>query len=70
MLSMAVSLDEYVITSFLSGPGNATLPVEIAGMIKKSFTPELNALATLMLLTSVLLALGAVWLQHRGPKKA
>lgn len=66
LLSLAVSLDEYVIASFLAGPGDATLPVEIAGRIRKSFTPELNALAVLMLLASVLLAILAAVLQHRG----
>ena len=66
LLSVAVSMDEYVVSSFLSGPGTATVPVEVAGMIRKTFTPEINALATLLLLLSVLLALAALLLQRRG----
>ena len=66
LLSIAVSLDEYVIASFLSGPGTATLPVEVAGMIRKTFTPGINALATLILALSVLLGLAALLLQRRG----
>jgi spermidine/putrescine transport system permease protein len=66
LLSVAVSLDEYVISSFLSGPGTATVPVEVAGMIKKTFTPEINALATLLILLSVALALAALLLGRRG----
>jgi spermidine/putrescine transport system permease protein len=64
LLSVAVSMDEYVISSFLSGPGTATVPVEVAGMIRKTFTPEINALATLLLVLSVLLALAALLLQR------
>ena len=66
LLSIAVSLDEYVIASFLSGPGTATVPVEVAGMIRRTFTPEVNALATLLLAVSVLLALAALLLGRRG----
>lgn len=66
LLSLAVSLDEYVIAGFLSGPGSATVPVEVAAMIRRSFTPEINALASLMLLLSVLLALAALLLWRRG----
>jgi len=66
LLSLAVSLDEYVIASFLSGPGTATVPVETAGMIRRTFTPEINALATLLLVIPVILALAALLLWRRG----
>lgn len=68
LLSLAVSLDEYVIASFLSGPGTATVPVEVAGMIRRTFTPEVNALATLLLAVSVLLALAALLLWRKGAR--
>ena len=67
LLSIAVSLDEYVVSSFLSGPGTATVPVEVAGMIKRTFTPEVNALATLLLGVSVALAFAALLLWRRNP---
>jgi len=68
LLSLAVSLDEYVIASFLSGPGAATVPVEVAGMIRRTFTPEVNALASLLLAVSVLLALAALLLWRKGAR--
>jgi spermidine/putrescine transport system permease protein len=68
LLAVAVSLDEYVIAFFLSGPGTATVPVEVAGMIRKTFTPEVNALATLLLVLSVSLALAALLLWRRGTR--
>jgi spermidine/putrescine transport system permease protein len=68
LLSIAVSLDEYVISSFLSGPGTSTVPVEVAGMIRRTFTPEVNALASLLLAVSVALALAALLLWRRGTR--
>jgi spermidine/putrescine transport system permease protein len=66
LLSFGVSLDEYVISNVLAGPGTSTVPVETASMIRKSFTPEINALAVLLLVVSVSLALAAIRLQRRS----
>ncbi len=65
LLALAISLDEYVITSFLSGPGNFTLPMNIQGAIKRNFNPSINALATLLLAASVALAIAAALLQRK-----
>ena len=66
LLAFAISLDEYVITSFLRGPGQNTLPISIAADIKHTPKPEINALATLMLLSSVVLALASALVQRKG----
>ena len=66
LLAFAISLDEYVITSFLKGPGQNTLPISIAADIKHTPKPEINSLATLMLLSSVVLALASALIQRKG----
>ncbi|MFN0126559.1 MAG: ABC transporter permease [Verrucomicrobiales bacterium] len=65
LLSLAISLDEFVVAYFVTGAGVSTLPVEIFTMMKKGVTPEINALATLLLLASVLLALASVFVLRR-----
>lgn len=59
LLSFTFSFDDYVITSFVSGPGSSTLPVFIFGQVKRGVSPETNAVATMMLfVTLALLGLG------------
>jgi spermidine/putrescine transport system permease protein len=59
LLSFTFSFDDYVITSFVSGPGSSTLPIYIFGQVKRGVTPETNAVATMMLfLTLAMLAVG------------
>ncbi len=68
LLSFTFSFDDYVITTFTSGPGSTTLPLFIFGQIKRGVTPETNAVAVMMLaLTLVLLAIGQ-WLLSRGSR--
>jgi putrescine transport system permease protein len=49
MLSFTLSLDDYVLTAFLSGPGSTTLPQWIFSSIRLGLTPQINALATLII---------------------
>jgi putrescine transport system permease protein len=49
LLSFTLSLDSYVITSFLSGPGSTTMPQWIFSSIRLGLTPEINALATIII---------------------
>lgn len=61
MLSFAMSFDDVVISIFVTGPSVNTLPIKIYTQLKTGVTPEINALATLMLLvTIVLLVLSAL----------
>jgi spermidine/putrescine transport system permease protein len=65
LLAFTLSLDEFVITFFTSGPGATTLPIQVWSMVKRGVTPEINALSTLMLLTSIALVTLSVVLQRR-----
>lgn len=48
LLAFTISLDDVVITQFTTGPGNTTLPLLIWSKVKLGVTPDINALATLM----------------------
>ena len=48
LLSFTLSLDDLVIASFVSGPGASTLPMVIFSKVRLGVTPEINALATLI----------------------
>lgn len=50
LLAFTISLDDVVITSFTTGPGNTTLPLLIWSKVKLGVTPDINALATLTVL--------------------
>jgi spermidine/putrescine transport system permease protein len=59
LLAFTFSFDDYVITSFVSGPGSSTLPIFIFGQVKRGVSPETNAVATMMLVfTLLMLAVG------------
>ena len=51
LLAFTISLDDVVISSFVTGPGATTLPLLIWSKVKLGVTPDINALATLMVLT-------------------
>lgn len=50
LLSFTLSLDDLVIASFVSGPGASTLPMVVFSKVRLGVTPEINALATLLIL--------------------
>jgi spermidine/putrescine transport system permease protein len=53
LLAFIISLDDFLVSYFLAGPGGTTLPVYIFGMIRNSITPGVNALSTMLLLVSI-----------------
>lgn len=65
MLAFIVSLDDFVITFFVAGPGATTLPVYIFGMVRMGITPEVNALAALLLLVSILFVALSWWVGRK-----
>ncbi len=65
LLAFTLSLDDFVITFFVSGPGSTTLPVRVYSMIRLGVTPEVNAISTLMLLGSIILLLISLALQRK-----
>jgi spermidine/putrescine transport system permease protein len=66
MLAFIVSLDDFVITFFVAGPGATTLPVYIFGMVRMGITPEVNALASMLLLLSIVFVALSWWIGRRG----
>ena len=70
LLSFTLSFDDLVIASFVSGPGSSTLPIVIFSKIRLGVSPEINAIATLMILTiSALVMIGSFLALRRGGKK-
>jgi len=55
MLAFIVSLDDVIITLFVAGPGETTLPLYILGQIRRGVTPEINAVSTVFVGISVIL---------------
>lgn len=57
LFAFAVSFDQFVVSYFLSTPGQTTLPVQIYAAIRKGFTPEINAVSTIVIVLSMTLML-------------
>ncbi|KIQ05259.1 MULTISPECIES: ABC transporter permease subunit [Pseudomonas] len=69
MMSFALSLDDLVLASFVSGPGATTLPMEVFSKVRLGVTPAINAVASLILL-AVSLATFLVWFfAHRAEER-
>lgn len=61
LLSFTISLDDVVVSSFVSGVSYEILPLKIFSLVKTGVTPEVNALATIMIILSlILVVLGQV----------
>ena len=60
MMSFALSLDDLVLASFVSGPGSTTLPMEVFSAVRLGVKPEINAVASLILLAVSLMTF-MVW---------
>ena len=52
LLAFIISMDDLVITYFIAGVDSTTLPIFIFGMLRRGIKPEINAIATMMLLFS------------------
>jgi putrescine transport system permease protein len=70
LLAFTLSLDDVVIASFTSGPGSSTLPVLILSKVRFGVTPEINALATLIIVAVCIGVSLAGWLMHRNARRA
>jgi len=64
MMSFALSLDDLVLASFVSGPGSTTLPMEVFSAVRLGVKPEINAVASLILLAVSLMTF-MVWFFSR-----
>jgi len=63
LLAFTLSLDDFVITFFTSGPDTITFPVKVYSMVRFSVTPEVNAASTLLIILTVVLTAIALRLQ-------
>ena len=69
LLAFTISLDDVVITSFTTGPGGTALPLLIWSKVKLGVTPDVNALATLIVVTVGIGVALAGWVLHRSEKR-
>ena len=65
LLAFTLSLDDFVITFFMAGPGSTTLPVLIFSKIRFGISPEINAISTMMFLGSTILVIISLLVQRK-----
>jgi putrescine transport system permease protein len=66
LLAFTLSWDDLVISSFVSGPGNTTLPMLIFSKVRLGVSPEINALATILVLAITIgIVISALWMQRQ-----
>jgi putrescine transport system permease protein len=69
LLAFTISLDDFVIASFTSGPGSTTLPMRVYSQMRLGVTPEINAISTLLIGTvGLALVLFAALNRLRAPQ--
>ena len=66
MLAFIISLDDFIITNFVAGPGATTLPLAIYGLVRTGLTPEINAISTLLLGVSIIFVTLSYMVGRRG----
>ena len=66
MLAFTLSLDDFVVSFFTSGPGSTTLPILIYSSVKRGITPDINALSTLIVLVSIVGTVMVTLLRRRS----
>ncbi len=69
LLAFTLSLDDFVITFFTSGPGSTTFPIKIYSMVRFSVTPEVNAASTVLIVLTLTLTIIAMVIQGRSSKQ-
>ena len=69
LFAFAVSFDQFVVSYFLSEPGDSTLPVLIYTSIRKGFTPEINAISTIIIVISMAVMLFAARFSNFGGER-
>lgn len=68
LLAFTLSLDDFVISFFTTGPGATTLPILIYSSVKRGLTPDINALSALLVGVAIAAAAVAMWMQSRNLK--
>lgn len=71
LLTFTISLDDVVISAFLSGPGSNTLPIVIFSRAKLGLNPTVNVVATLtVLIVGIVLIASSLWIARREKRRA
>ncbi|MDX2272149.1 MAG: ABC transporter permease [Cyanobacteriota bacterium] len=65
LLAFTLSVDDFVISFFTSGPQSTTLPILIYSSVRRGVTPEINALSTLIVLVTIVAVVGSTWLSQK-----
>jgi spermidine/putrescine transport system permease protein len=68
LLVFTLSIDDYVVTSFVAGVGATTMPLHVYSMLRVGVTPEVNAVSTLLLAGTIGLIVAAQWLLRGSPE--
>ena len=70
LLAFTLSWDDLVITSFVSGPGSSTLPMVIFSKVRLGVSPDINALATILVsIVAVLVVAAGLWMQAQETRR-
>jgi putrescine transport system permease protein len=71
LLTFTISLDDVVLSAFLSGPGSTTLPIVIFSRAKLGLSPTINAVATVMIaIVAIGVIFGSLWLARQEKRRA
>jgi putrescine transport system permease protein len=70
LLAFTLSIDDLVISSFVSGPGTSTLPMVIFSKVKLGLSPDVNALATLIIVTIGACIVAGSYLMRRADRRS
>jgi putrescine transport system permease protein len=71
LLTFTISLDDVVLSAFLSGPGSTTLPIVIFSRAKLGLSPTINAVATVMItIVAIGVVFGSIWLARAEKRRA
>jgi putrescine transport system permease protein len=66
LLAFTLSLDDLVITSFVAGPGSSTLPMVVFSKVRLGVSPDINALATIMIgIVAIGVVIAGFWMTHQ-----
>lgn len=66
IIAFTMSLDDFMVSFFVSGPNSTTLPIYIYGQVKRGISPEINALCTILIIVSVTLIFLAQFILNKG----
>lgn len=66
LLAFTLSLDDFVVSFFTSGPGATTVPIYIYSSVKRGVTGEVHALSTILILAAVIGTIAVAWLRNRS----